>query len=283
MKKVLLAAIMMFLLIGCSKKPDVITTPSGLRYVEDTLGTGRVAKKGDMVMINFTVWVIKDSSNLFEDWTKDTTRTESILGDSKRGGPYKFALNTERFVKGSDDGIIGMKKGGTRTIIIPSHLAYGPQGAPPQIPPNSNIKVVVTLLEVKDMVHVEMWNVDTTKALSTKSGLKYVILQEGTGPNADSGKTVIVNYSGYLPDGLKFDSSIERDEPLRVALGQRRVMAGWEEGLRLFNKGTKVRLIIPPSLAYGPRAIGMIPANATLHFDIEVLEIIEDQGMGMGH
>lgn len=273
MKKVLVAALLLFVVIGCSKKPQEVIKSSGLRYADDTVGTGREAKVGDLVSIHFRGWIIKDSNNLYTDWSKDSTRMMYSLGDSReRNNPFKFVLNTDGFVKGSDEGIIGMKKGGTRTIIIPSRLAYGAQGFGP-IPPNSNLKIVVTLMDVKDKIQAKMWDVDTTKALITKSGLKYVIVNPGSGPDADSGKTLVVHYTGFLANGNKFDSSVERDEPFTLMLGMGMVIPGWEEGLRHLKKGSKARLIVPASLGYGNRQVGVIPPNSTLYFDVEVIDI----------
>ncbi len=110
------------------------------------------------------------------------------------------------------------------------------------------------------------------------SGLKYEELSEGTGDAAKAGNTVEVNYTGWLSEGnekkgKKFDSSIGRG-PFSFTIGQGRVIKGWEEGLVGMKVHGKRRLIIPPSLGYGDRAIpGAIPANSTLIFDIELLKI----------
>jgi FKBP-type peptidyl-prolyl cis-trans isomerase FkpA len=99
-------------------------------------------------------------------------------------------------------------------------------------------------------------------------------LAEGKGDGAKDGDTVVVHYTGTLTDGKKFDSSHDRSEPFAVTLGQRRVIAGWEQGLQGMKVGEKRKLTIPPELGYGARgAGGVIPPNATLIFDIELLEI----------
>ena len=216
---------------------------------------------------------MKDSSDDFSDWNTDSSKMRQKIEDTwMRGKPYKFVLGGNNFIKGSDEGIEGMKVGGTRTIIIPAKLAYGKTGMGP-IPPNASIKVDVQLLDVKDKITASMWNVDTTKMKTTKSGLKYIIVQEGTGKTADSGDVVTVNYTGWLKDSTKFDSSVERDEPFTFTVGRHMVIPGWDEGIRLLNKGAKARFIIPPNLAYGNRPIGKIPPNSTLIFDVELLNI----------
>jgi peptidylprolyl isomerase len=268
-------AITIIFLAGCSKHPNVLKKPNGLQYTEDTVGTGRIAEMGDLVSIKFSAWIVKDTTeNLFKDWSKDSSRAKQIIGSTSRSGkPYKFLLKEGYFIKGSTEGIAGMKVGSTRTIIIPSELAYGKQGIGP-IPPNAKLKAVVTLVDAKKPVIANLWNVDPSKFKTTKDGLKYAIIQEGTGAKADSGDLVTVSYSGYLAkDSTKFDSSVERDEPFTFKLGSHMVMPGWDEGIALLNKGTKARLIVPPALGYGNRPSRVIPPNSTLIFDIEVVDI----------
>jgi peptidyl-prolyl cis-trans isomerase A (cyclophilin A) len=112
-------------------------------------------------------------------------------------------------------------------------------------------------------------------AKKTASGLYYVIDVEGTGALALTGQTVVAHYTGTLfDDGNKFDSSVDRGQPFEFPLGQHRVIAGWDEGFALFKVGSKGRLIIPSSLAYGSRgAGGVIPPNADLVFEVEMLGV----------
>jgi FKBP-type peptidyl-prolyl cis-trans isomerase FkpA len=109
---------------------------------------------------------------------------------------------------------------------------------------------------------------------TTSTGLQYEDLQEGTGQEALSGQTVSVHYTGWLTDGTKFDSSVDRGQPFQFPLGARRVIAGWDEGVAGMKVGGKRKLTIPPSLGYGSRgAGGVIPPNATLVFDVELLDV----------
>ena len=108
----------------------------------------------------------------------------------------------------------------------------------------------------------------------TSSGLAYKIIKKGTGAKAEVGKTVSVHYTGKLSNGTKFDSSYDRNQPIEFELGRGRVIKGWDEGISLLNVGSKATFIIPPDLAYGARgAGGVIPPNATLIFDVELVEI----------
>ncbi|RPI64136.1 MAG: FKBP-type peptidyl-prolyl cis-trans isomerase [Ignavibacteriales bacterium] len=165
-----------------------------------------------------------------------------------------------------------MKKGGQRTIVIPSNCAYGPEGMGP-IPPNTSIRVLVELVNTKEAVSAKMWDVDSTLFKTTASGLKYAIIKEGEGELVAKEKQLTVHYSGFLLDGTKFDSSVERDEPFTFVAGVGQVIPGWDEGVQLMKKGSKARLIVPSALAYGERDLGKIPPNSTLIFDVEVLDV----------
>lgn len=108
----------------------------------------------------------------------------------------------------------------------------------------------------------------------TPSGLFYKITEKGNGKKAKKGDEIAAHYTGMLLDGKVFDSSVQRGEPLEFTLGIGQVIEGWDEGLLLLNEGDKARLIIPSDLAYGSRgAGGVIPPNAVLIFDVELVKI----------
>jgi FKBP-type peptidyl-prolyl cis-trans isomerase FkpA len=108
----------------------------------------------------------------------------------------------------------------------------------------------------------------------TDSGLKYEDLNEGEGDLAEAGHRVSVHYTGWLLDGDKFDSSVDRNQPFDFTLGKGMVIRGWDEGVAGMRVGGKRRLTIPPQLGYGARgAGGVIPPNATLVFDVELLAV----------
>lgn len=108
----------------------------------------------------------------------------------------------------------------------------------------------------------------------TASGLRYQIIQKGDGVKAEKGKQVSVHYKGQLPDGTVFDSSYKRNQPIDFALGVGQVIPGWDEGVGLLKVGDKARFVIPSDLAYGSAgAGGVIPPNATLIFDVELVAV----------
>jgi peptidylprolyl isomerase len=112
------------------------------------------------------------------------------------------------------------------------------------------------------------------KTITLPDGLKYVDQTVGTGPLAKDGQTVIVHDTGRLTNGTKFDSSRDRNEPFTFKLGAGQVIKGWDEGLLGMRIGGKRQLTIPPALGYGERGAGnVIPPNATLIFDVEVLGV----------
>jgi FKBP-type peptidyl-prolyl cis-trans isomerase len=117
-------------------------------------------------------------------------------------------------------------------------------------------------------------NTAGAREVTTDSGLRYLDLVVGKGREAQLGDTAYVHYTGWLENGRKFDSSVDRKEPFDFRLGAGRVIRGWDEGVMGMHIGGKRKLIIPSDLGYGPRGAGnVIPANATLIFDVELLDL----------
>ncbi len=118
---------------------------------------------------------------------------------------------------------------------------------------------------------------DTTASknlIKTNSGLQYEDMVVGQGDSAKQGQTAAVHYTGWLTDGTKFDSSLDRGRPFEFVIGARQVIAGWDEGVASMKVGGKRRLVIPPELGYGNRgAGGVIPPGATLVFEVELISV----------
>jgi peptidylprolyl isomerase len=113
-----------------------------------------------------------------------------------------------------------------------------------------------------------------SEVVTMPSGLKYEVITAGEGIAPKAGQTVIVHYTGTLENGDKFDSSRDRNQPFSFKLGAGQVIKGWDEGLAAMKIGDRWKLTLPPELGYGSRgAAGAIPPNATLIFDVELLDI----------
>jgi peptidylprolyl isomerase len=109
--------------------------------------------------------------------------------------------------------------------------------------------------------------------VTTPSGLKYTDLVVGTGPSPLPGQTAVVHYTGTLTNGTKFDSSRDRGQPMSFVFKGQPMIPGWDEGVSTMKVGGRRRLVVPPALGYGPAPHGTIPANSTLIFDLELLDV----------
>jgi FKBP-type peptidyl-prolyl cis-trans isomerase len=135
------------------------------------------------------------------------------------------------------------------------------------------ISAPTSVIDLENKTLIASKDMSDANTVTTPSGLKYVEIQEGTGAAPEKGQKVTVHYIGTLEDGTKFDSSRDRNQPFDFKLGAGQVIKGWDEGLSTMKVGGRRQLIIPPELGYGSRgAGGVIPPNATLIFDVELLK-----------
>ena len=226
------------------------TTASGLQFEDTFVGEGAEATSGADVKVHYTGWLYQDGVQGAKfDSSKD------------RREPFEFTLDDGMVIRGWDEGVQGMKVGGKRTLIIPAALGYGAQGAGGAIPPNATLMFDVELLGSKaaPVLQIE----DTVV---------------GDGAEATRGARVTVHYTGWLykdgVQGAKFDSSKDRNDPFQFQLGAGMVIKGWDQGVQGMKVGGQRTLIIPAELGYGARgAGGVIPPNATLKFDVELLAV----------
>ena len=236
-----------------------VTTASGLTYQILSKGNGKKANAGDNVTVHYTGKL-----------TNDTVFDSSI----PRGQPFKFKLGQGQVIKGWDEGIAYLHVGDKARLTIPANLGYG-ERATGKIPANSVLIFDVELIAAQEAPVIKQFEVKGLDTIKTATGLQYIMVSKNPkGVQAVSGKTVKVHYTGYLTDGKKFDSSVERGEPIAFPLGMGNVIKGWDEGIALMKTGEKARLIIPYQLAYGEQGYpGAIPPKATLIFDVELVEV----------
>jgi peptidylprolyl isomerase len=238
---------------------NTVTTTSGLQYTEVRAGSGPKPQPGEVVAVHYT--------GRLEDGTVfDSSR--------ERGEPLRFPLGKGYVIPGWDEGIALMSQGGQATLVVPPDLAYGEEGFSSVIPPNATLTFDVELLEISPGSPAAPTAVDESQYITTEQGIKYVDLVAGEGPVVNNGQLVVAHYTGWLEDGAKFDSSLDRGAPYTFNLGMGQVIAGWDLGLRGMKVGATRQLVIPPELAYGEEGYPpTIPPNATLIFEIQLLEV----------
>jgi peptidylprolyl isomerase len=238
------------------KDTTLTTTQSGLQYRDLEEGKGEKPKSGEVCVVHYTGWLwVNDAKGKKFDSSKD------------RGVPFSFPLEQGKVIKGWDEGVATMKIGGKRELIIPAKLGYGERGYPGAIPPNATLFFEVELLD---------------RFTKTQSGLQYRDVKVGTGAKPKAGQTCVMHYTGWLwrnpGKGKQFDSSRgsspDTGHPFPFRLGAGEVITGWDEGVATMKVGGKRELIIPPDLGYGETgSSGAIPPNATLFFEVELLEV----------
>ncbi len=168
-----------------------------------------------------------------------------------------------------------MKKSTFAVFLIISICAGFSFAQTKKRPVRRTVKAPVKSAKFKPVTKRKMTTPTTNSAaVTTVSGLTYIITQKGAGAPLKAGDNVIINYTGLLTDGTKFDSSLDRGEPFSFPLGAGRVIKGWDEGVAKLRVGDRATLIIPPALGYGARgAGGVIPPGATLVFIVEVMGV----------
>ncbi len=232
-------------------------TQSGLKYIIQSAGDGERAEEGDIVSVHY-VGRLENGKEFDNSY--------------KRGQPFTFPLGRGKVVRGWDEGIALLNVGDSVTLTIPPDLGYGARKMG-VIPANSVLIFDVKLVAIT--VPAEPWDVAGKDTILVQKGLKMIYIKKNeTGVKAENGQNVTVHYSGYFENWKKFDSSIDRNAPFIFPLGQGRVIRGWDIGVARLKTGEKARFIISPKLAYGKRGFSnTIPPNATLFFDVELLDV----------
>ncbi|WPP48396.1 FKBP-type peptidyl-prolyl cis-trans isomerase [Catalinimonas niigatensis] len=268
------------------------TTESGLQYMYIEKGEGASPQMGEIMLIHMT-YQTEDDSLLFS--------TE------KQGGPVPIMIDSS--AQGQIyEGFSMLKEGDSVAFKIGAEEVFVNTFNAPIPDFIDSLSSIVFNIGVEDVMseedfrayqmemmqkeqesmltqQAEQMSTDSTKieqyleennieAQATESGLRYVIEQQGSGVQPTPGDTVYVHYTGKLLDGTEFDSSRGRGEPLAFPIGQRMVIAGWDEGIALLKEGGKGTLYIPSPLAYGPQARGeVIRENSILVFDVELVDV----------
>lgn len=238
---------------------DYTTTESGLKYYDFVVGEGATPETGQIVTVHYTGWL------------EDGTKFDSSLD---RAEPFTFKIGMNQVIAGWDEGVATMQVGGKRQLVIPPDLGYGEQGAGTSIPANATLTFEVELISIQEGSPDNPATVEEEDYVTTESGLKYTDFVVGDGASPEAGQSVTVHYTGWLEDGTKFDSSLDRGQPFTFQIGMGQVIAGWDEGVSTMKVGGKRQLVIPPDLGYGEQGAGnIIPANATLVFEVELLGV----------
>jgi peptidylprolyl isomerase len=158
------------------------------------------------------------------------------------------------------------------SLILATLISSCQNNSESELPPADEYTLPETGQATEDIANTSDNTALGGDTITTKSGLQYIILKEGNGPLPKPGRSVSVNYTGYLLDGTKFDSSVPSGRPFTFRLGTGSVIRGWDEGIALLKTGTKARLILPYHLAYGEEGYPpLIPPSTTLIFDIDVI------------
>lgn len=241
---------------------EFTSTDSGLRYRVLRKGTGESPLPRDTVTVRFAGWL--DSGRQFDSTYHQIEPLEIYLPSS---------------IPAMREGLQHVSEGGMIVLDVPAKLGYGPAGHSDVVPPNSDLNFLVELIGVQHaLARVEPGQADPDAPKEftvTESGLRHRILRPGNDQKPTLEDQVSVHYRGSLMDGRVFDSSYFRGEPLTVTV--KNVIDGWGEGLTLIGEGGMIELVIPSKLGYGEEGYPpRVPANADLHFLVELQEILSE-------
>jgi len=272
--------------------PHAESTSKGVFYSIEQPTKNQKPRSGDYVMVSYVGKMLNGKE----------------FDASPKGEPLVFQLGRRQVIQRWEIGLIHFGKGESGKLVVPSNLAYGKRGVGNVIPPNSDLVFELTMIDIMDQdgydAHMKREEdkarakfekdkrnqLETDKVLIATyarknkfkvnrlpSGLSYSLKKKGKGDFAKVGDKISVTYTGELLDGTIFDSNKDKS-PFEFVLGKNKTIAGWEEGLLHFKKGSEGYLFIPSQLAYGPRPIQddktNIPANSVLIFKVKVVSLI---------
>lgn len=239
---------------------DFTTTDSGLQYLILEEGDGPFPEPGQVVSVHYTGYL---------------TNGTKFDSSHDRGQAFGFPLGMGQVIAGWDEGVAQLPVGSKARLIIPAELGYGDSGAGSQIPPGATLVFDVDLIDILPPPPESPTEVDESDFTVTESGVKYYDIEEGDGRVPNLGEEITVHYTGWLEDGTRFDSSLLQGQPIPFVLGIGQVIPGWDEGFAGMKVGGMRQMVIPPELAFGEVGAGggLIPPNATLIFEMELLDV----------
>ncbi len=243
---------------------DYNTTDSGIKYAVITEGSGATPEEGEVVNVHFVAWTEEDLA---------------MFGDSREGAPLEFTLGREEILSGWDEAVGLMQEGEKTQFILPPELAFGAEGVPGLVAPDSNVIFELELVSVSPAPPTPTpapppASIAEEDYRDTKNGVKIYTIEEGDGEAPQLGDTVSVHYRLWLEDGTQIDNSYDRGQPFPFVIGAGSTIPGWEEGVLNMVNGETAQIIVPPALGYGEADSGPIPGNSTLIFEITIVDIV---------
>lgn len=263
MKPSILIVVALLCLAGTScNRGTSWTTESGVEITETQEGQGELAETGDIVSILY-------EASFVGGRTFDTELDPE--------SPYRFRIGIGDMMPGLEEGVRTMRPGSKRILVVPPEMAYGKDGLPGTVPPDTWVRFEVELLAIEAMPPCpDPWNEVGYEIFTAPSGLQIIDFEVGEGPMPTKDSHVAVMYSAFLDDGTCFDSTYRSGQPLPISFAEDKLIAGWFEGLLTMREGGLRKLIIPPFLAYGDKGFrNVVPPGATITYDIELVLVQE--------
>jgi FKBP-type peptidyl-prolyl cis-trans isomerase len=287
-------AVLIIAIAAACGKNRVQVTESGLKYqIHEQSDNERKGKVGDILTMHLTLLNNKDS----------------VLRDThKEGAPFQMLLQVPPFKGSYEEGLTMLSKGDSATFYVSADSLFtrAMQPLPPGVEKGSDIGIAVKVMNIQtedEYKKSQAADFEKQKSVDAKivddyvaknglkgqkspTGLFSVTTQPGSGPMPKAGDVVLVHYTGKLLNGKVFDSSLTNPQsggkPVQLQIGVGMVIPGWDEGVMKMHKGEKATLVIPSTLAYGPRGNQGIAPNSVLTFDIELVDIQKGQPGQMG-
>ena len=213
---------------------------------------------------------VQDNHVVIYNYHMYNAKIDRVVATNQGQDAFVIGMDNMALLKGLKEGLLLMRSGDICEIYIPSAMGFGAKEVP-KIPANTDIKYSVELLGVKNTI--APFDTSGIQQKVTGNGIVYYPITKGKGEPAEIKKKMKVNYQGYLLDGRKFDSSVDRGQPFEFNLGLGEVIPGWEYMVKEMREGDQVKVLVPWHLAYGKEGTRDIPPMSDLVFDIELIEV----------